>query len=169
MRPLRQTLFVLALVAAASSQACGGARKQGVAEPKVDGPSMNARRLAQLQKNASKDLGCPVEKLTHAYLGENDHAIRGCDKEGIYTLKCMMGSCRWSPDVRARAEFDLDCPRAGLQVTVINETTRGVSGCGKRGTYVISQMWDAWILNSTNTTTTPTTPATPAATPAATE
>jgi hypothetical protein len=142
MKSLPILIFCLAALAA-----CGGSREQVRADkPVYDGPSMNAHRYSQLEKIASRDLGC--DTLTHQYLNNNEHAMRGCDKEGIYTLKCMMGSCRWLPDVRARAEFDLGCQRNELQVTTINDVTRGVSGCGKRATYVMSPTWDSWIMNS---------------------
>jgi hypothetical protein len=41
------------------------------------------------------------------------------------------------------AMFDLDCPRNEIEYTQINETTWGVSGCGKRTKYmrVCRQVW----------------------------
>jgi hypothetical protein len=115
------------------------------------GPSMNARRYATLQKIAVKDLKCPVEQLKHEYLGNNQHAMSGCATNGVYELRCMMGSCVWIPDVRARAEFDLGCPRLQIQVIELDPSTRGASGCGKRATYKMSPMDGSWILNSVAT------------------
>jgi hypothetical protein len=34
------------------------------------------------------------------------------------------------------AEFDLQCPRANLSYTQLNEKTIGVKGCGKQAKYV---------------------------------
>jgi hypothetical protein len=59
--------------------------------------------------------------------------------------------------LRARAAFDMDCPKAELKTTAIDERTRGVAGCGQRLTYVeqcdrVGQ-WGAkdnctWVLNT---------------------
>jgi hypothetical protein len=35
-----------------------------------------------------------------------------------------------------RAAFDLDCPESRIEVVEIDKRTRGVRGCGQRGTYV---------------------------------
>ncbi|MGA9519946.1 MAG: hypothetical protein WBV82_00700 [Myxococcaceae bacterium] len=109
---------------------------------------MTAKRYANLKKMASKDLGCPADSLQHEYTGENMHVMRGCNTEGSYQLRCAMGSCVWIPDVRARAEFDLNCPRVQIRVTNLDASTRGASGCGKRATYKMSPVDGSWIMNS---------------------
>lgn len=38
--------------------------------------------------------------------------------------------------LRTRAALDLSCPEERLVIQKIDETTRGVSGCGKRATYL---------------------------------
>jgi len=39
-------------------------------------------------------------------------------------------------DVRVRAAWDLGCETSDLRVAEIDSETRGVSGCGKKATYV---------------------------------
>jgi hypothetical protein len=59
------------------------------------------------------------------------------------------------PELRARAAFDLDCPRKKIHVVEIDDRTKGVTGCGERATYVEScqnatGLWNrqcTWILN----------------------
>jgi len=141
--------LAIALCLAAASSACVTEGSQS-ARPDYSamGPSMNARRYASLQKLASRDLNCPVERLQHEYLGENQHVMRGCETNGLYELRCMMGSCVWIPDLRARAAFDLGCARTEIKVSVIGPSTRGAAGCGKRATYQMSPVDGSWILNS---------------------
>ena len=53
----------------------------------------------------------------------------------------------------ARASFDMSCPQQRLTVTDLGERTKGVSGCGKRATYVFHQIGEDanhgdWVMNS---------------------
>jgi hypothetical protein len=51
--------------------------------------------------------------------------------------------------LRTRAAFDLDCPETQLATTKLSPEVYGVSGCGKRATYVNSpRSWDDWYMNS---------------------
>lgn len=59
--------------------------------------------------------------------------------------------------LRARAGFDLNCAQDQLQIVAIDESTRGVRGCGKQATYMercntTDRMAFgaecAWVLNS---------------------
>ncbi len=143
----RAPVALLALAALGVS-ACASSKAAPEADSEAMGPSMNSRRFATLQKIAAKDLKCPVEQLEHEYLGNNQHAMTGCQTNGVYELRCMMGSCVWIPDVRTRAEFDMGCPRLQIQVIEIDKSTRGATGCGKRATYKMSPMDGSWILNS---------------------
>ncbi|RKH61895.1 hypothetical protein [Corallococcus llansteffanensis] len=128
---------------------CGGSRSNSKVDLSQMGPSMNAKRYANLEKIAAKDLKCDAE-LTPTYLGENQYQMSGCNTEGVYELRCRMGQCSWVPDVRARAEFDLGCARAQLKTSRIDPVTVGVAGCGKRATYraIGSTYGLAWTLNS---------------------
>jgi hypothetical protein len=38
-----------------------------------------------------------------------------------------------------RATFDLDCPKANIEATAINDTTWGARGCGRKALYVLDQ------------------------------
>ena len=136
------------LLAAALSACASGAPARPAVDYAAMGPSMNAKRYATLQKIAARDLGCTADKLQHEYLGENQHVMRGCETNGLYELRCMMGSCVWIPDLRARAAFDLGCARTEIKVSVIGPSTRGAAGCGKRATYQMSPVDGSWILNS---------------------
>ncbi|GEN12925.1 hypothetical protein SAMN05443572_113111 [Myxococcus fulvus] len=128
---------------------CGGRRSHAKVDFAQMGPSMNAKRYANLEKLAAKDLKC-AEELTPTYLGENQYQMTGCNAEGVYELRCRVGQCGWVPDVRARAEFDLGCPRSQLSATRIDDVTAGVTGCGKRATYrALGRTYGVnWVLNS---------------------
>lgn len=128
---------------------CGGRRSHARVDFSKMGPSMNVKRYTNLEKLAARDLKCD-EELTPAYLGENQYRMSGCNTEGVYELRCRIGQCGWIPDVRARAEFDLGCPRAQLSASRIDAHTAGVAGCGKRATYrALGRTYSVtWVLNS---------------------
>ena len=50
-----------------------------------------------------------------------------------------------------RAAFELSCPPEKLTPVEIDKTTIGVTGCGKKGVYVLveSVAGARWVLNST--------------------
>lgn len=63
--------------------------------------------------------------------------------------------------LRTRAALDLKCPEERLVIQQVDEATRGVSGCGKRATYLnrakpcepgekpdVDGRCDAWLQNS---------------------
>jgi hypothetical protein len=128
---------------------CGGRRSNGKVDFSQMGPSINSKRYANLEKIAAKDLQCQ-EALTPQYLGENQYRMIGCNTEGVYELRCIMGQCSWIPDVRLRAEFDMGCGKAQLQASKLDRVTTGVVGCGKRATYRLLRAGYgyAWTLNS---------------------
>lgn len=115
-------------------------------------PSMNARRYANLEKQSEERLGC-TEKLKYTYLGENMHRMSGCAKQTEYLLYCVGGSCHWIDSPAHRAEHDLGCPAADVNVVTLSKQTRGVSGCGKKTAYVLHcipqglGMSCDWLLN----------------------
>ncbi len=53
-------------------------------------------------------------------------------------------------EVRPRASFDFGCAEADLQLHALNEDslTVGVTGCGKRATYVYASPYGPWVLNA---------------------
>ncbi|RKH71009.1 hypothetical protein D7X96_09495 [Corallococcus interemptor] len=128
---------------------CGGRRRNSKVDFSQMGPSINAKRYANLEKIAAKDLKCDVE-LTPQYLGENQYQMIGCNTEGVYELRCVVGQCSWIPDVRVHAEFDLGCAKQDLQATKLDRVTTGVVGCGKRATYRLlgARYGYSWVLNS---------------------
>jgi hypothetical protein len=59
-------------------------------------------------------------------------------------------------ELRARAAFDLECPRKQIHVVELDDRTKGVTGCGERATYIEScdrvGPWGVrsdctWVLN----------------------
>lgn len=128
---------------------CGGRGRNTRVDFSQMGPSINAKRYANLERIAAKDLKCDAE-LTPQYLGENQYQMIGCNTEGVYELRCVMGQCSWIPDVRLRAEFDLGCGKQDLQTTKLDRVTAGVAGCGKRATYRLlgARYGYSWVLNS---------------------
>jgi len=56
--------------------------------------------------------------------------------------------------VYPRAEFDMDCPKEKLKLTIINANrhgypeTIGVRGCGHKAVYVRPDNQENWILNT---------------------
>jgi hypothetical protein len=68
-------------------------------------------------------------------------------------------SCGGATDdqLRARAAFDMSCPRQQIELVRLDDRTTGVSGCGQKATYVEScGMIDGyggkhdctWVLNT---------------------
>ena len=64
--------------------------------------------------------------------------------------------------LRSRSAFDLDCPVA--QVRLVNLTpcsagdrgcTKGVTGCGRKATYIYDDQRGTWILNGSTDGTQP--------------
>ncbi|HEU0034914.1 MAG TPA: hypothetical protein VFQ53_30020 [Kofleriaceae bacterium] len=63
-------------------------------------------------------------------------------------------------NLRVRASFDMGCPKQELQVVPLKEEANafhpdvkyavlaGVSGCGKRATYVYDSARGVWLLNT---------------------
>ena len=116
-----------------------------------DVPNMNAKRWANAQELAAKELGTPVGQATHQSLGNGRFVFQAGPRQVELALYCLGWSCVWLDDPRARASFDLNCPREQLAITWINETSRGISGCERRGTYLakVEQNYAVtWILNS---------------------
>lgn len=90
----------------------------------------------------------------------------------VLCLSCLALACSPEPEtprapkrhpVAVRAPFDLNCPREQLRYDRLDKNTMGVSGCGRRATYVrvchdrIEKTWGAhvdtyvecrWILNA---------------------
>jgi hypothetical protein len=72
----------------------------------------------------------------------------------------------------ARAQFDLSCPEADLRIVTLDSKTRGVTGCGRKATYLeVCDMtgWGPmncrWVANSPETGVAPAAPVPPPAPP----
>ena len=107
----------------------------------IAGPGMNAKREANLLAAAAKDLGCPQESLTTAFvesIEKNAHIYRvsGCEKTYDSILFCAAGVCSWNETPEKRASFDLQCPREQLKRTYLGDGTFGMSGCDRTITYL---------------------------------
>jgi len=49
----------------------------------------------------------------------------------------LVSGCGATPDqLRARAAFDLSCPKDQLSLVKLDDRTQGVTGCGQKATYV---------------------------------
>lgn len=128
----------IALVVAAAA-IVSGCRAHSTAT--VVGPGMNAKREANLFANASKELACPTQGMTAAFVESiegNAHIYRvtGCQKTFDSILFCMMGTCSWVETPEKRASFDLQCAQEELKRTYLGNATFGVAGCGKTITYL---------------------------------
>ena len=68
---------------------------------------------------------------------------------GLGVAAFLLSGCGPSEGaLRTRAAFDMQCSSDQLQVTELARFTRGVSGCGKRGTYTVNAGTGEWILNN---------------------
>ncbi len=76
----------------------------------------------------------------------------------------LLGGCGATLEqLQARAAFDLGCPKEQLSVVELDGQTRGVTGCGKKATYVEScrsamngaPVDCTWVLNSPQQQTAP--------------
>ncbi len=69
---------------------------------------------------------------------------------------CFLGATDGKKAVMDRATFDMGCGTGGLEVQELVNDTYGVTGCGKRATYVLD-CTDGWktdckaVLNSEET------------------
>jgi hypothetical protein len=55
---------------------------------------------------------------------------------GLGAWACTPTEEQLRPKLLERASFDLDCPANQLDVVDLDGPTRGVSGCGRRGSYI---------------------------------
>jgi hypothetical protein len=69
----------------------------------------------------------------------------GCGKQNWYFYD---GSAWISP--LDRAAFEMSCPKEQMTAAALDKTTVGVTGCGKKGVYVLlaAPGQTKWVLNS---------------------
>jgi hypothetical protein len=86
---------------------------------------------------------------------------------------CLVSGCLFGigqqatiDQLRRRASFDLDCEVSKLRYTLIDEEIKGVSGCGRRATYIVacdgprgeSSTSCRWVINGALMEASPTPP-----------
>ena len=83
--------------------------------------------------------------------------VGGCAAPATQMVACPDTGCAAldppSPlekPLREHAAFDLQCDNGALTVTWIDDTTAGVSGCGRQARYafVVSHYHSRWLLDS---------------------
>lgn len=96
--------------------------------------------------------------------------LRAVDALAIVGLLSVLGLAACAPygaALKRRAAFDFDCPEAQVEVIELSDGVRGVKGCGKRATYVLTCAGPcSWVMNSNvEQSATPAPAATPTQTP----
>src|SRR4051812_28677873 len=92
--------------------------------------SMSERRAEQVGAVSGPSLGGGLMRASVPVLIAS--ALAGCSSAAREQL-------------RSRAEFDLQCPMDQLSLVSLGENSKGVIGCGKRATYVLTP--SGWIMN----------------------
>jgi len=64
-----------------------------------------------------------------------------------------LAACGGTNSLKTRAAFDLDCPAEQLQIIDLGRSGRGVTGCGRKASYVckgdaVASACQTWVLNS---------------------
>jgi hypothetical protein len=106
---------------------------------------------AKLRSTAASDLKCAPEQVAWQRVDsvESKYEIQsaqGCNRYNIYVWH---GEADGWISPLDRASFELSCPREELTVTKISSNTMGVSGCGQKGVYLLTND-GKWILNSSS-------------------
>jgi hypothetical protein len=107
-------------------------------------PRPEDEKSASLRSQAAQDFSCAPDQVTrqptlHRWL----ERASGCGKSLLYQYDYFKK--QWISPLE-RAAFDLSCPRASLETADLGGTSVGVSGCGKKGVYVLGPR-EQWILN----------------------
>jgi hypothetical protein len=90
---------------------------------------------------------CPTENGT-----VTTQAMRRLAAIVVLAVHCgILGGCGSAmKNLRSRAAFDLGCPEGELQTQELGGGAWGVTGCGKKATYVKAGPHgkSSWVLNS---------------------
>lgn len=90
-----------------------------------------------LLKQAQIDFPC--KQIVEKGIGDGLRKVSGCGLENVYGF-----NDKWQSP-KERAAFDMDCPRDKLEVHELGSHAVGVSGCGKKATYVANVICtDQW-------------------------
>jgi hypothetical protein len=101
--------------------------------------------LPALKAKAASDFGCSEGSVQNETFAEGFEKVKGCGKEDIYAWDS--GQEKWISALD-RAEFDLSCKRERLTSKHLGARDVGVTGCGKKATYVLHPA-SGWVMNST--------------------
>lgn len=87
---------------------------------------------------------------------------------GMVAVLGLAACAPYAAALKRRAAFDLDCPEAQVEVIELSDGVRGVKGCDKRATYVLTCAGPcSWVMNSNiEQSATPAPAASPAPAPA---
>lgn len=68
---------------------------------------------------------------------------------GLLSALGLAACAPYGAALKRRAAFDLDCAEAQVEVIELSDGVRGVKGCGKRATYVLTCAGPcSWVMNS---------------------
>ena len=88
--------------------------------------------------------------------------VAGCGKSLVYFYQ--VDQQRFTTALE-RAAFELGCPRESLIPTAMDDGSVGITGCGKRGVYVVNPLTGVWLLNGAGDAPRTPAPATQSAAP----
>ena len=104
----------------------------------------------QLRAKAAQDFKCDPETISTEGVGGWAYYEKayGCGKQNWYVYDGQ----QWVSPLD-RAAFEMSCPPEQLQAMAIDKTTIGVTGCERKGVYVLVPAIGGakWVLNSTDT------------------
>jgi len=82
---------------------------------------------------AAKSLACDAKQITTEKLVTAGNCIKavGCGKTDVLSLG---DNDQWD-SLRERATFEMSCTASEVEVTILDSSTFGVAGCGKKMVY----------------------------------
>jgi hypothetical protein len=101
--------------------------------------------LPALKAKAASDFHCSENALRNETFTEGIEKVSGCGKEDLYAWDSAQ--TKWISALD-RAEFDLSCKREQLTSKHLGARDVGVTGCGKKATYILHPA-SGWVMNST--------------------
>jgi hypothetical protein len=113
----------------------------------------------KMMKDITNNTGCEADAIQATQIDRyvrnkipvTSFTIEGCPQSPfILTYWVKGGNWQWYTDVdlRKKAPFDLNCAADQLSYTFIDDKNRGVEGCERRATYVLTGA--GWVANVTS-------------------
>jgi hypothetical protein len=105
--------------------------------------------IPTIRPQAISDMHCEQVQVHHAKPGApansaGPYYAEGCGKIWRYVVGCNVGGLCMNPSgtdvselLSRQAAFDLSCPATDLAISALNADTFGVTGCGKKASYVL--------------------------------